>query len=144
MISATEGLSRDYSFIAKADLESGGWVIVFPDLPGCITQADSFEEIGSLAKDAFETWISAQLEDGRPIPEPSDLAVPEWNWESAGESLISTKEVSNQLNISPRRVLAIAKDRRLGFCYGRSVMFRRSDLKRLRPGRVGRPRHTPN
>lgn len=36
----------------------------------------------------------AQIEDGRPIPEPSDFAMPEWNWETAGEPLVTTAEVA--------------------------------------------------
>ena len=137
---AIEELSREYSFIAKADLVSGGWVIIYPDLPGCITQADTYEEIGDMAKDAFETWVEAQIEDGRPIPQPSDFSVPGWDWEAVGEPLMTTKEVAEELNVTPRRVLAIAKSRRLGRKFGKSVMFRRSDVTNLMPGSIGRPR----
>lgn len=135
-----EVLSRQYTFIAKADIESGGWVIVFPDLPGVMTQADTYEEVATMAKDALETWVEAQIEDGRPIPEPSDFPLPEWDWNAAGSALITSKEAAQRLNVSTRRVLALAANRRIGKRFGRSVMFRENDIERLRPRRAGRPR----
>ena len=135
-----EVLSRAYTFVAKADLESGGWVIIYPDLPGCITQADSYDEIGEMAQDAFQAWVTAQIEDDRPIPEPGDFALPEWDWSKAGEPLKSTKEVAEELSVTPRRILALAADRGIGKRFGRSVMFRADDVEKLRPGPTGRPR----
>jgi len=136
-----EVMSRNYTFIAKADLEDGGWVIVYPDLPGVVTQAETYEDIAVMAKDALASWAEAQIEDGRPIPEPSDFDIPEWNnWESVGEDLLTTKEVAERLNVSTRRVLALAADRGVGERFGRSVMFRPQDVEALRPGPIGRPR----
>ncbi len=80
-----EILARNYTFIAKADLENGGWVVMYPDLPGVMTQAETYEEIAVMAKDALRAWAEAQIEDGRPIPEPSDFAMPEWNWDAVGD-----------------------------------------------------------
>lgn len=136
-----EILRRNYTFIAKADLEDGGWVIMYPDLPGVMTQADTWDEIGEMAQDALRAWVEAQLEDDRPIPEPSDRDLPEWDWGSVGVSLLSTNEVAEQLGVTPRRVLALAADRGVGQRFGRSVMFHPDDLERLRPNPVGRPRN---
>jgi predicted RNase H-like HicB family nuclease len=133
-------LSRNYTFIAKADLEDGGWVVMYPDLPGVMTQAETYEEVAAMAKDALRTWAEAQIEDGRPIPEPSDFAIPEWDWDTAGEPLITTADVAKEFEVTPRRVLALAKDRGVGRRYGRSVMFTKRDVDRLRPGASGRPR----
>lgn len=135
-----EVLARNYTFIAKADQEDGGWVIMYPDLPGVITQADTWDEIGEMAHDALRAWVEVQLEDDRPIPEPTEFEVPTWNWESVGVSLLSTKEVAKRLNVTPRRVLALAADRGVGQRFGRSVMFHPDDVERLRPNSVGRPR----
>lgn len=41
MTTMDEVMSRNYTFIAKADLEDGGWVVMFPDLPGVMTQAET-------------------------------------------------------------------------------------------------------
>lgn len=139
-ITVEEVLARNYSFIAKADLEDGGWIIFYPDLPGVMTQAETYEEIGEMAEDALRAWTEAQLEAGRPIPQPSDLALPTWDWSTVGEQLKPTKQVAELLGVSARRVLSLAADRGVGQRFGRSVMFSEADIDRMRPGPVGRPR----
>ena len=52
------------------DTDHLGWVANVPDLPGCITQADSFEELEKMIEDAKRAWIETALERGIPIPEP--------------------------------------------------------------------------
>jgi predicted RNase H-like HicB family nuclease len=136
-------LARNYTFVAKADLEDGGWVIIFPDLPGVITQADRWDEIGEMAEDALRTWVAAQIEDGRPIPEPSDVAVPGWDWATVGVPLLTTSEVAERLQVTPRRVLALAANRGVGKKIGHSVMFRPDEVDAMRPGPVGRPSRAP-
>lgn len=142
MVTTQEVLARNYTFIAKADLEDGGWVIVYPDLPGVMTQADTYGEIGEMAEDALRTWAEAQIEDGKLIPEPTDIDIPEWDWSVLERDLVSTREVAATLGVTSRRVLALAKSRDVGTRIGRSVMFRRSDVAKLYPGKVGRPRET--
>ena len=65
-----EYLARAYPFSVHADPD-GGYVIVFPDLPGCMTQVDTADEIGPMAEDARRLWIETEYELGQPIPEPS-------------------------------------------------------------------------
>jgi len=86
-----EVMSRNYTFIAKADLESGGWVVMYPDLPGVMTQAETYEEVATMAKDALRAWVEAQIEDGRPIPEPSDFQIPQWDWGAARNATETTR-----------------------------------------------------
>jgi antitoxin HicB len=50
--------------------DNPGWVARVKELPGCITQADSFDELEAMIKDAICSWIEVALEDGIPIPEP--------------------------------------------------------------------------
>ncbi len=50
---------------------SGGYVVEFPDLPGCVTGGDSLEEAIEMGIDAASGWILGELEDGRKIPEAS-------------------------------------------------------------------------
>jgi predicted RNase H-like HicB family nuclease len=135
-----EVMTRHYTFIAKADLETGGWFIMYPDLPGVMTQAETYEEIGRMAREALELWVEAQLEDELPIPEPSDIPLPEWDWDTVGPALLTTKEVAERLHVTPRRVLALAADRGVGERFGRSVMFTEEDVAKLKPGQVGRPK----
>lgn len=46
----------------------GGYAIEYPDLPGCITQVESIDEVGPAAQEIHELWIAAALENGTPIP----------------------------------------------------------------------------
>ena len=55
------------------DPENPGWVARVVELDGCITQADSFEELEEMIADAMRSWIIIALEDGFPIPEPRPL-----------------------------------------------------------------------
>lgn len=47
-----------------------GWFARVVELPGCMTQADTFEALGPMIQDAMRGWIEIGLEDGQPIPEP--------------------------------------------------------------------------
>ena len=56
------------------DLEEGGYVGLFPELPGCITCADKLEDLIADVMDAKRSWLEAMLEAGMDIPEPGDFA----------------------------------------------------------------------
>jgi antitoxin HicB len=66
----------DYPFRMRPldDEEGGGWLIEFPDLPGCMSDGDTPEDALRNGADAVECWISAMREAGRPIPPPSRSA----------------------------------------------------------------------
>ncbi|HET8522378.1 MAG TPA: type II toxin-antitoxin system HicB family antitoxin [Thermomicrobiales bacterium] len=68
--SLADYLSLDYPFEAIAD-PNGGYVIVFPDLPGCMTQVETIDEIGLMAAEIKELWIETEYEQGNAIPLPS-------------------------------------------------------------------------
>jgi len=63
-------LGLQYPLNVYADPE-GGFVVVFPDLPGCMTQVDSIEELPAMAEDARVGWIETEYERGNDIPIPS-------------------------------------------------------------------------
>lgn len=50
--------------------KEGGYVAYIPRLKGCITQAETKEEIVEMLEDAKLCWLEAALEDGVKIPEP--------------------------------------------------------------------------
>ena len=50
----------------------GGFVGTVPDLPGCITQAESKIELLDMIEDAKKCWLSSALEDEDEILEPID------------------------------------------------------------------------
>lgn len=63
-------LALDYPFQAIADPE-GGYTILFPDLPGCLSVADDLAEIPAMAADAKRVWMESEYERGAEIPLPS-------------------------------------------------------------------------
>lgn len=52
--------------------EGGGWLITFPDLPGCMSDGETIEEAIESGKDAFQSWMAVSLEYGHRIPKPAD------------------------------------------------------------------------
>lgn len=42
------------------------------ELPGCMTEGDTIEEVYEMVEDAKMAWISVALEDGRKIPMPEE------------------------------------------------------------------------
>jgi antitoxin HicB len=52
------------------------WAITFPELPGLVAAADTWEELDGKIKDAKESYFAAALEDGLPIAEPGDSSEP--------------------------------------------------------------------
>jgi len=65
------GLS--YKIEIVEDKEDGGYTLHCPDLPGCITCADTIEHGFVMIEDAKKSWLEACIEDGFPIPEPSNV-----------------------------------------------------------------------
>ena len=65
----------DYPFELRplAAEEGGGWLIVFPDLPGCMSDGEAPEEAIANGRDAVFAWIQAAREAGREIPRPGEL-----------------------------------------------------------------------
>ena len=53
--------------------EGGGWLIVFPDLPGCMSDGETPEEAIANGRDAVSAWVNAAQEAGREIPRPGEL-----------------------------------------------------------------------
>ena len=66
-----EYLDLEYPFVVTVDPDYGGYVIDFPDLPGCVTQAETLDEIPHMAEDARAGWIESAFEQGLEIPLPS-------------------------------------------------------------------------
>lgn len=51
---------------------SGGFVVEFPDLPGCVTEGKNLEDAIEMGIDAASGWVLGELEDGEQIPAASD------------------------------------------------------------------------
>lgn len=65
-----EYLKIPYRLDIIPDPDEGGYAASYPDLPGCLTCADTLEKVKENALEAKRDWLKAALEDGYPIPEP--------------------------------------------------------------------------
>lgn len=63
-------MSLPYTLEIIPDENDGGWVVKVKELSGCMTQADSWEEILPMISEAKELWLEVAIEEGIPIPEP--------------------------------------------------------------------------
>lgn len=70
MRSIEEYMRLPYRMEVIPDTAEGGYVVRFPELPGCLTCADTLEEAIRNAADCKKEWLAAAMEDGIDIPEP--------------------------------------------------------------------------
>ncbi len=66
-------MGMPYHMEIVEDKEEGGFVVSYPDLPGCITCGETIENAVANAMDAKKAWLKAALEDGIEINEPDNL-----------------------------------------------------------------------
>ena len=73
----SEETRKPIEFFLKADYPitiypcpEGGFVAELEDLPGCLTQGETLEEVFLRINDAKRAWIESAYEDGIPIPLP--------------------------------------------------------------------------
>ncbi len=63
---------EEYPFEIRplTEAEGGGFLVTFPDLPGCMADGGTPEEAIAEARGAFSCWMDAHIADGRKIPVP--------------------------------------------------------------------------
>lgn len=66
-------MKMSYRMEIVEDKEEGGFVISYPDLPGCVTCGETVETAIKNAVDAKRAWLTAALENNVTIPEPESL-----------------------------------------------------------------------
>lgn len=66
-------LSTDYSVNIRplSAEEGGGYLVEYPDLPGCMADGETIEEALYEGEDAVRAWIATAEAEGARIPEPS-------------------------------------------------------------------------
>ena len=60
-----------YRLIVLKNKEDNGYTAYYPELPGCITCADTWAELQGMAEDAKRSWLLRAIEDGLTISEPN-------------------------------------------------------------------------
>jgi antitoxin HicB len=72
----------EYPFIIRhlSKEEGSGYLIEFPDLPGCMSDGETVDEAIENGQDAVHTWIETAKELNRPIPTPGELENQSGKW----------------------------------------------------------------
>lgn len=73
MKTLNEYLAMSYRMEIVEDQDEGGFVVSYPDLPGCITVGETIESAVANALDAKKAWLEAAIEDNIAIHEPDEL-----------------------------------------------------------------------
>ncbi len=47
----------------------GGYTVIIPALPGCVTYGETIEEAAAAAKEAIESYLGSLAKDGETAPE---------------------------------------------------------------------------
>lgn len=68
MSDGAEGIR--YSMVIAWEPEGGVFVVTVPELPGCMTHGETYEEAVQQGQEVIEGWIDAMRYWGRPVPGP--------------------------------------------------------------------------
>jgi len=60
-----------YPAIFHPNADDGSYTVIFPDLPGCVTEGKSLENALYMADDALAQWLGYSIEQGISIPPAS-------------------------------------------------------------------------
>jgi len=66
-------MNLNYKIEIVKDEAEGGYVLLIPDLKGCLTCADKLDIGIEMLEDAKKQWLIAAMESGYEIPEPNVL-----------------------------------------------------------------------
>lgn len=57
-----------YPAVFRPCIDKGGYTVIVPDLPGCVTEGETLADAILMAEDAASGWVLDELEDGNPAP----------------------------------------------------------------------------
>ncbi len=63
-------MSIRYELIIYWSKEDEAFVVEVPELPGCMSDGETYEHAVANAKQVIEEWIDTARALGRPVPEP--------------------------------------------------------------------------
>ena len=65
-------MALEYPFITSVlpEAEDGGYLIEYPDLPGCMSDGETIQETIENGRDAVRCWIETAKAHGEEIPAP--------------------------------------------------------------------------
>ncbi|MCL2811429.1 MAG: type II toxin-antitoxin system HicB family antitoxin [Clostridia bacterium] len=100
-------MKSKYTFVASFHPEVIGYSVEFPQLPGCYTQGDTFDEAVKMATEALSLHLYGMEKDNDPIPEEDvqitveqgDIAVAITAWMQVFREEMRSKAVKKTLTI---------------------------------------------
>lgn len=99
---------KSYTFTAVFTKEAdGGYSVRFPQLAGCFTQGDTYEEARAMAADAMSLHLYGMEQDGEAVPAPQlqvalaegELAVPITAWMTPFRDEMENRAIKKNLTI---------------------------------------------
>ena len=61
-----------YRILLRPEPE-GGYTVIVPSLPGCVTYGETLTEARSMASDAIAVYLKSLKKHGEPIPDDSEV-----------------------------------------------------------------------
>ncbi|MGB7538236.1 MAG: type II toxin-antitoxin system HicB family antitoxin [Anaerolineales bacterium] len=129
-----------YKVEVYPDEEGKGYAALIPDLPGCMTSADSLAELWPMIEDAKRLWLEVALEDGIPINEPKPVEVEQFSGKFV---LRLAKTLHRQLShraeaegVSLNSLVVTLINQSMGSWYARYDQFKAYDEVYPLPGKI--------
>ena len=66
---------RTYRFSVVIEKDKDGYFAFCPELEGCYTQGDTYEEVLENIKDAIRLHVEDRIENGEDIPQPESVSL---------------------------------------------------------------------
>ncbi len=64
-----------YRFSVVVEKDSDGYFVFCPELQGCYTQGDTYEDALENIKDAIRLHVQDRIEKGEEIPQPDSISL---------------------------------------------------------------------
>jgi predicted RNase H-like HicB family nuclease len=71
---------RAIAYQQPGDGPDDGWDVIFPDLPGCVSQGETALEAMRNAKEALSLHVEGMIAEGLKLPPQSELNEPDKEW----------------------------------------------------------------
>lgn len=87
--------------------EEGGFWAEFPDLPGCVTQGETEQEVMAMAKDALSGWLAVSFERNFSIPEAKTVKGKNIRWVEPRADVsipLMIRKIRNELGLSQKEI----------------------------------------
>ncbi len=117
-------------FMFVHDGDGKGLWCEFPDLPGCMTDGDSLDDLMKNAADALESWLASVRESGEDLPEASDAEKLKAKADACESPVLFAVPVTGYLPSAPARINITSTEAKIAeiTAFAKRVKRTRSEL----------------